>query len=334
MGPVPPTRTATLTLQAAADVGSTGFGNRESGWKEPKASDIKAAMEAERQEAALRAQRQAEAEKLAAEQRARRLKAKQGGSRSPQDIAEERVVQQPKFELNSYDNELPTNNSLSGLSPQNVVKRGVNRNVVTQSLGIVSATNFTTSTQASQTQIRDQEKRVKEIKKMLGRRVAAVETAVVFSQRPQKDLELFLSGKSKYYNSVSKSLQTGNERLEEASQTELPDVLNQEIQAPTLTTGRVSNSSGTRMLPFLRRVLGIMETNLQHSKVSRNLRKKAEKAGKKTTGAADVSVANSFGLDFGAAEAICGANYLGRPHLLVLYGMSQEACRYFMFVVL
>jgi len=97
----------------------------------------------------------------------------------------------------------------------------------------------------------------------------AVERIDLFVQRPQKDITLFLSGKSlKYCKLRTTSCQTGDDDVEIGVVTD--DVWNddKEMQFPTLNMGNEKKSTGgeAQLLPFLRRVLPLFESSMMETR--------------------------------------------------------------------
>ncbi|CAD7945418.1 unnamed protein product [Amoebophrya sp. A120] len=108
---------------------------------------------------------------------------------------------------------------------------------------VLTTTNYTAGVQELSTVEKQQRnKRATELRALIGSKLN-VEKHDLFSQRPQRRLEMFLQSRGPYSFAVSKGIQTGEELLEEGAQTEQEIGLDKETQCPMLG-GTGSSSSG------------------------------------------------------------------------------------------
>lgn len=101
--------------------------------------------------------------------------------------------------------------------------------------------------------------RLRDLKKMKVFDNRVMEKADLFQQRQQKDINLFLAGKSlKYCKLKSVSSQTGDDDQEVGVMTDDIWTEEKEMQFPTLT----ERATAGELLPFLRRVLPLFEASM------------------------------------------------------------------------
>lgn len=171
--------------------------------------------------------------------------------------------------------------------------------------------------------------RLNELKRLKIFQNRQVEKTDLFQQRPTKDTNMFLAGKSlKYCNLKSTSSQTGDDDVEAGVMTDDIWMDEKDMQFPTLTMGQgtKSGSEASQMLPFLRRVLPLFEASIVETQ-------RRQGAGGSSRGGGDqgsmraqacFALAESFMTGFLGAGAsivdiaICPQWY-GADHALVLF---------------
>lgn len=152
------------------------------------------------------------------------------------------------------------------------------------------------------------------------------EKFVPFQQRPQKDISLFLAGKSlKYCKLQSTSCQTGDDDGEVGTQTD--DIWNdeKETQFPTLTMGSSAQSGGEQMLPFLRRVLPLFEASMGEARQAQgagwqqDMADAVDQRHQARCGLPEGFVSRCLGTRPGIVDLAICPQWYGADHTLVLY---------------
>ncbi|CAD7975083.1 unnamed protein product [Amoebophrya sp. A25] len=233
---------------------------------------------------------------------------------------------------------------------------------------VLTATQYTSSAQElSRQEKAGRAERCRELRALIGRKLQ-VEKGDIFSQRPQRRLELFLNARGPYAARVTRGMQTGEELLEEGCQTEKERGEEKETQCPTLggrsemSTSSSSGSSGSaststggtaagsgaatdgadegetlldagsaaQLLPFLRRVLPLFEASLKSrtSSASSSSSKK-RKDTQICDSASDAGVLNQIGFEHWTPTVIQSiTGYLGSPHVLAAFDLAPETSVY------
>merc|ERR550534_1424250 len=165
--------------------------------------------------------------------------------------------------------------------------------------------------------------RLRDLRKMKVVGKLSEEKIDLFRLHPQKDINLFLAGKSlKYCKLQSVSAQTGDDDMDVGTMTD--EVWNDEkdAQFPTLTMGEGGRSDGAQLLPFLRRVIPLFEASMNERGQSDSAA--AGGGSDHITGQVRCCVAPNFMSQYiddqasVADVAICPQWY-GADHALVLY---------------
>lgn len=167
--------------------------------------------------------------------------------------------------------------------------------------------------------------------KIFGKRT--VEKTDLFQQRPTKEINLFLAGKSlKYCNLKSTSSQTGDDDVEIGVMTDDIWRDDKEMQFPTLTMGQGGKvgSDTSQMLPFLRRVLPLFEASMAENRQRQGAGSSAGRGGDQgaTSVQARFGLAESFvdrhlGAQVSIVDIAICPQWYGADHASVLYTLDK-----------
>lgn len=155
-----------------------------------------------------------------------------------------------------------------------------------------------------------------------------VEKIDLFRQRPQKDINLFLAGKSlKYCKLRSTMSQTGDDDVEVGVVTDEVFADEKEMQFPTLTLGQAAKSDG-ELLPFLRRVMPLFEASMAESARRRGAGYgdgvgPGEVRSEGRCSLADSFVSTCIGAPVSIIDLALCPQWYGANHALVLYSWPQ-----------
>jgi hypothetical protein len=177
-------------------------------------------------------------------------------------------------------------------------------------------------------------RRLRDIRNMKLFEKRATERMDLFQQRPQKDISLFLAGKSlKYCNLQSVSCQTGDDDMEVGVMTDDIWTEEKEMQFPTLNLGQAATSDGevSQLLPFLRRVMPLFEASMSEAwqgavgsvhegaglAADQHIRSQAR------CGIAESFVSQYIGANVNVEDITICPRWYGADHALVLYSWPE-----------
>ena len=187
--------------------------------------------------------------------------------------------------------------------------------------------NFSTNVELTTGQKEKAAVRAKEVREIIGSKLC-VEAQDIYSQRPQKDLELFLNHLGPYRNVATKGTLTRGDPFDSSTQTERPMTEEKETQAPSLVLAEEGSIAARgQLLPFLRRTLPLFEA------IFKNQRKKGDKTkpGENINGqnSDTMQLVNTLHLDFGIPKAVLLIkSYRGAPHVCVNFEMNTQISTY------